>query len=125
MLMLAVTGGVAAGLLSFAALVLAGTVAAIGQIYVAVVNRRQTLTLADIKAPTGDNYTRTIEGFTKLLEAQSRRLDEQDERIEELEGEVKAARRESRAAAIHVADCERELRAARERLTLLENGQDG
>lgn len=121
--MVAVSGAVAAGLLSFAALVLAGMVAAIGQIYVAVVNRRGVLAVADLHAPTGDNYTRTIEGFTKLLEAQSERLDEQEERIRELEQEVKSARRESRAAAIHVAECERELRAARERLTMLENGQ--
>lgn len=108
---LALSSTAVAGILSLAALVLAGLVAATGQIYIAVTGRRQ----AAVTAPTGDNYSRTIEGFTKLLTAQSARIDELEEEVAEL-------RREARSAALHMAECERDLRETRRRLAALEAG---
>jgi septal ring factor EnvC (AmiA/AmiB activator) len=100
------------GLLSAAAVIIA---AATG-LYIAVRDHRAS----NRNSPTGDNYTRTIDGFNDLLAAQDKRIDDLTEEVVTLRSEVQSSRAESRRANSHAAECERELRAAKRRIAMLE-----
>ncbi len=85
-------------------------------LYIAVRDHRSS----NRAAPTGDNYTRTIDGFNDLLAAQDKRIDDLMEEVVTLRAEVQSSRAESRRANTPAAECERELRAAKRRIAVLE-----
>lgn len=69
---------------------------------------------------TDVHFTRTVKGFEDLLSAQESRIDELESEVESLRADLRVARSESYRANQHAFDCERELRAAKERIARLE-----
>ena len=90
-------------------------VAAITGIYVAVANR------ASAKAQiSDDHFSRALTGFKDLLDAQDERIDDLEALVRELRMETARARDEATKANAHAVECERDLAAAKRRITELE-----